>query len=42
MPPLEGVVPTLTTQGVGKGDRPKLHGHRAGEKGGAGCLGKKL
>ena len=38
MPPLEGVVPTLTPQGVGKGDRPKWHGHRAGEKGGAGAL----
>ena len=38
MPPLEGVVPTLTPQGVGKGDRPKWHGHRAGEKGGIGAL----
>ena len=32
MPPLEGVVPTLTPQGVGKGDRPKWHGDRAGER----------
>ena len=38
MPPLEGVVPTLTPQGVGKGDRPKWHGHRAGGKGGTGAL----
>ena len=35
MLPLEGVVPTLTLQAVGKGDRPKRYG-RAGEKGGAG------
>ena len=37
MPPLEGVVPTLTPQGVGK-ERPKWHDHRAGDKGGAGAL----
>ena len=38
MPSLKGVVPTLTPQGVGNGDRPKWHGHRAGEKGGTGAL----
>ena len=38
MPPLEGVVPPLAPQGVGKGDRPKWHGHRAGGKGGVGAL----
>ena len=38
MPPLEGVVPTLTPQGIGEGDRPKWHGHRAGGKGGTGTL----
>ena len=38
MPPLEGVVPTLTPQGVRK-ERPKWHDHsRPGEKCGAGAL----
>ena len=38
MPPLEGVVPTLTPQGIGEGDRPKWHSHRAGGKGGTDTL----
>ena len=38
MPSLEDVIPILTPQGVGKGDRPKLHDHSARGKGGAGAL----
>ena len=42
---LEGVIPTLSPQGVGKGagpngkaDKPKWQGHSVGEKGGTGAL----
>ena len=38
MLPQEGVIPTFIPQGVGKGNRPKWHGHRAGGKGGTGTL----